>query len=167
MVQEMISSLHLATTLLYDVLRRWSQYLNQRLAALASEVVEAPGGSVLFYLEPIRVDLEGGRYIGLILSISLADLVAGRRSAGGSASRSGCSDGGGSSGGGNKKPMPKVGAMGGLAQVRVRYESHLPSLFLWDGENSWSILAGAVLLNMHSHVLCNNWRLCGVCWDIQ
>ena len=37
-VQGMISFPHLATTLLYDVSRRWSQYLNRCMAASASEV---------------------------------------------------------------------------------------------------------------------------------
>ena len=82
----MISSPHLATTLLYDVSRRWSQYLNRCVAASTSEVEEAPGASVPFSLEPILVKLEGGRYIGPILSAALADLVAGRRPEGGSAS---------------------------------------------------------------------------------
>ena len=96
----------------------------------ASEVVESPGASVPFYLEPIMVELEGGRYIIPILPASLADLVAGRRPAGGSASRSGSSDGGSS---GNKKTSPKVEAAGGSAQVKVSYEAHLTSLSLWDG----------------------------------
>ena len=78
----MISSPHLATTLLYDVSQRWSQYLNRCVAALDSEVVEALGASVPFSIEQILVELEGGHYIGPILLISLANLVAGRRSAG-------------------------------------------------------------------------------------
>ena len=59
-VQGVISPPHLATTLLFDVSRRWSQYLNRCVAALASEVVKEPGASVPFYLEPILVELEGG-----------------------------------------------------------------------------------------------------------
>ena len=49
-VQGVISSPYIATTLLYDVLRRWSQYLNRCVAALDSEVEEAPGASVPFSL---------------------------------------------------------------------------------------------------------------------
>ena len=94
----MISYLHLATTFLYDASRRWSQYLNRCMAALASEVVEAPGASSPLSLEPILVELEGGLYIGPILPISLADLVSGRRSAVGGSPISG---GGGSDGGGD------------------------------------------------------------------
>ena len=56
----MISSPHLATTLLFDVSRRWSQYLNTCVAASAPEVEEALGASVPFSLGPILVDLEGG-----------------------------------------------------------------------------------------------------------
>ena len=66
-VQGMISSPHLATTLLFDVFQRWSQYLNRCVAALSSEVKEAPGASVPFYLKPILVNLEGGRIMGPIL----------------------------------------------------------------------------------------------------
>ena len=56
-VQGMISSPHLAATLLFDVSRRWSQYLNRCVEALALEVVEAPGGGVPFSLKPILVDM--------------------------------------------------------------------------------------------------------------
>ena len=61
-VQGVISSPHLATTLLFDVSRRWIQYLNRCVAASASEVEDAPGASFIFSLEPILVNLEGGRY---------------------------------------------------------------------------------------------------------
>ena len=115
-VQGVISSHHLSMTRFYDVSRRWSQYLNRCVTASDSEVVEAPGCSSPFSLKPIMVYLKGGGYIGPILPISLADLVAGRRSAGGGAPRSGGNDGNGGGGGrGNKKPTPKVGATGGPA----------------------------------------------------
>ena len=74
-VQGMILSLHQTTTLIYDVSWRWSQYLNMCLAASASKVVEAPGGSIPLFLKPILVDLEGVSYIGPILPVSLANLV--------------------------------------------------------------------------------------------
>ena len=45
------------------------------MAALASELVEALGASVVFSLEQIRVDEVVGRYIGPILPISLERLV--------------------------------------------------------------------------------------------
>ena len=67
------------------------------MAASASKVVEVPGDRVPFSLEIILVDMEGGRYIGPILPVSLADLLTGRRLAGRGAPKSG---GGGSNGGG-------------------------------------------------------------------
>ena len=60
-------------------MRQWSQYLNRCVAASDSEVTKAPRASTPFSLEPILVDLEGGRYTSLIIPISLANLVAGRR----------------------------------------------------------------------------------------
>ena len=38
--------------------------------------MEVPGASVPFFFEPILIDLEEGCYIGLILPVSMADLVA-------------------------------------------------------------------------------------------
>ena len=164
----MISSPHLATTLLFYVSRPCSQYLNRCVATSDLVVVEAQGVISPFYLEPILVKMEGGRYLNPILPVSMADLVVGRRSSdgGGPKTSSGSSKGGDcESGGGNKKPSPKVAATGGPARVRVRYNAHLPSLSLRGGENSRYILAGAVLPTLHGHVLCKNWHLCGVCWE--
>ena len=59
-VQGMISSPHLATTLLFDVSWRWILYLNRCVAALASESLDSPGCQVPFSLDPILADLEGG-----------------------------------------------------------------------------------------------------------
>ena len=58
-----------------------------------------------------------------------------------------------------------VAASGGLERVRVRYDAHLPSLSLWDGEQTRSILTGAVLPTLRGHVICKNWHMCGVCWE--
>ena len=99
-----------------------SQYLNRCVAASASEVEEAPGASAPFSLEPILVELEGGRYNGPILPASLADLVTGRQPSGGSAPKGGGGSGGGGSDGGGggggvhtqtKKTFPMVAASGG------------------------------------------------------
>ena len=49
--------------------------------------------------------------------------------------------------------------------VRLRYDGHLPALSLQDRENSRLILAGKVLLTLHSAVFCKNWHLCGVYWE--
>ena len=94
-----------------------------------------PGAIISFYLGQILFDLEGGCYIGMILMDPLADLVAGRWPEGDDST--GGSDGSSSV---NKKLTPKVGATGGPAQVRARYNAHLPFLSLRDGENSRSIL---------------------------
>ena len=104
----MISSPHLATTLLFYVSRPCSQYLNRCVATSDLVVVEAPGVISPFYLEPILVKMEGGRYIVPILPASIDDLVTGRRPEGGSAPNSGIS-GGGDDGGddiSNKNPCP-------------------------------------------------------------
>ena len=77
--QEMISSHHPATTLLYDMSRQWSLYLNRFVAASSSESLEALGSNVPFSLDPIMVDLEGGRNVFPIQLVSVADLVAGGR----------------------------------------------------------------------------------------
>ena len=125
----------------------------------SSEVVEVPGAGVPFSLESILVNMEGGRYIVPILPVSLANLVIGRWSAGGGAPKS---SGGESNEGRNKKPLHKVDAMGGPAQVWAHYDAHLPSLSLWDGDKSRSVLEGAVLPTLQSHVLCKNWHFYGV-----
>ena len=104
----MISSPHLATTLLFDVLQRWSQYLNRCVATSASEVEETPRDSVPFSLKPILVELEGGRYTGPILPDSLADLVAGRQPEGRSAPKGGGGGGGSGGGGGGGEKKNKI-----------------------------------------------------------
>ena len=120
------------------------------------EVEEAPGDSIPFYLEPILVDLEGGRYISPIIPASLSDLFAGSQPAGGITLKGV----GGSGGGGvSKKPLPMVVATGGSTRVRVPYDAHLPSLSLWYGKNLRSILMWAVLPTLCGHVICKNWHL--------
>ena len=126
-------------------------------------MVEALGASVPFSLEQILVKLEGGRYIGPILPVSLFDLVTGRWSVGGGAPKIGGGGSNGGSGGRNKIPLTKVHAMGGPAQVWARYDAHLPSMYFWDGDKLRSILSGEFLPNLHSHIICKEWHLCGVC----
>ena len=58
-----------------------------------------------------------------------------------------------------------LAASGGLTQVRVRYDAHLPSLSLWDVEQTRSILMGAVLPTLRGHVLYKNWHMFEVCWE--
>ena len=112
-MQGTILSPHLAPPLLNDVSQRWSQYINRCVAALASEVVEAPGASIPFSLEPIMVVLEEGRYVGPILPGPLADLLAGRRAAGGGGRGRG--QGGVPSSDGSESKTSRVGASGGGA----------------------------------------------------
>ena len=124
-MQGVISSTHLDTTLLFDVLRRWSLYLNSCVAALALESLDAPGCQVPFSLEPILAELEGGRYVGPILLLALGDLVSranGRCDGGGgggsSGSRSNCggsgsSGGNGGGGGGATANKTKILSNGG------------------------------------------------------
>ena len=105
----MITTPHLATTLLYDVLCWWSLYLNRCVTASSSEDVGEAGETLLFSLEPILLNLEGGRYVGPLfpLPLPLAELVSGRCGGGGG--------NGGSSvicGGGNRKCV-KGGGCGG------------------------------------------------------
>ena len=127
------------------------------------------GASVPFSLEQILVYLEGGRFIIPIFPVSLANLVAGRWSAGVGAPKSGGGSsnggGGGGGGGGNKKLSPKLDATGETAIVKALYDAHLPSLSLQDGGNLRYILVGAVLPTLHDHVLFKNWHLCGVYWE--
>ena len=104
------------------------------------------------------VDLEGVGYIGPIIPVSLANLVAGRQPSGEVAPNSG----GGSR---TNKTLPKVAATGGSAQVKALYDAHLPSLSLQYGDNFRSILAGSVLPTLHIYVMCKNWHLCVVCWE--
>ena len=107
-VQGRISFPHLATALLFDVLQRWSWYLNRYVAALASEVEEAMGASVHFSLKPILVELEGGSNIDQIPPDSLAEHIKGRQTAGGSAPKGGV---------GSRSRHADVGGGGGFVSV--------------------------------------------------
>ena len=92
--------------------------INRCVAALASESLDAPGCHVSFSLEPILSDLEGVRYVGLILPASLADLLHKTGSRGGDGGGDGNGDGSGSDGGtiSNKRKTSTTG--GGKVQVR-------------------------------------------------
>ena len=56
-VQGMISSPQLSTTLLFDMSRQWSLYLNRCVAALAPESLDTLGCHVPFLLDPILAEL--------------------------------------------------------------------------------------------------------------
>ena len=149
-VQGVISSPHLATIFFCNVSRQWSQYLNRCVSASASEVVEAPGGSVSFSLKPSMVELEIGRCIALILPISLADIVAGRRSAGEVPPEAAVVEA--------KEAVASIlkKSRGSAARLWACYEAYLTYLSLRDGYKLRSILAGVVLPTLHSHIIFKN-----------
>ena len=146
-MQGIISSPHLDMTLLFNISRRWSLYLNRCVAASVSESLDAPRCHVPFLLEPILSDLEGKKYVRPICPTDLRDLVTrssgrgGDGGDGGSSSSGGSGSGGdggdsGSGGGGATAEKRKSSTMVGGARVQVRYDAHLPALFLRDGGNS-------------------------------
>ena len=94
-MQGIITSLHLATTLPFGVLRRWSLYLNRYGTASSSEDVGALGSTVPFSIVPILLELQCGIYVGPLLLEKLAYLISGRCRGG-----SGSDVGGGKSSGG-------------------------------------------------------------------
>ena len=90
----------------------------------ATEALEEPGANTSFSLEPRLVDLDGRRYVVLILSVILVDILAGRRTAGsggvGGDGRSSGVDGGiGLGGSSTALKSQKVGTSGGATRVRV------------------------------------------------
>ena len=56
-VQGVVVSLHLSMTLLYNVSRRWSTYLNRCGPVSSLEDVGAPWATVPFSLEPILLEI--------------------------------------------------------------------------------------------------------------
>ena len=100
-VQGVISSPHIATTLLFDLSRQWSLYLNKCMSESASEPLDTSGSHVTFSLDKILSDLDGGRYVGPILLASLADLV-----------HMTVRGGGGANSKKRKKPLPRGGRKG-------------------------------------------------------
>ena len=129
-VQGVISSPHLATKFLFGVLQWWSLYLNRCVDALSSESLDAPGPNVPFSIETIMVELEGGRYVGPILTASLADLVSKTGGRGGGCGGINSSGGGGYCTTSRKRKTHPTGVR---ASVRVRYDAHLPTLSLQQG----------------------------------
>ena len=114
----MISPPHLATTLLFNVSRQWSLYLNRCVDASALESLDSPGCQVPFSLDPILAELEGGQYVRLILPMTLGDRVSGASSRGdGGGGGGGSSSGsGGSGGGGAITTKRKTSTTGGGVQ---------------------------------------------------
>ena len=151
----MITTPHLAKTLLYDVSRFCLLCLNRCVPASSSEDVGAAGEKLPFLLEPILLELEGRRYIGPLLTLTLAELVNGRRGVGngsvggtggnggsGGNGKCGTGEGRGGSGGGDGGKGGGAGRGGAgsggggdgiTARVRARYDAHLPALSLRNG----------------------------------
>ena len=70
--------------------------------------MEAPGANAPFSLKPIMFELEGVSYVGTILLVPLAELLAGRHASGGN----GSIGGGGDSSGGGSGGDPKIYKLG-------------------------------------------------------
>ena len=105
----MISSPKLTTILLYDVLRRWSLYLNRCVAVLASEALDTLRANAPFTLDPMLLKLDCGRSVGPILLRPLPDLLVGWSTGG----NSGGGNSGKKGGGGGAASIAKVDAYGG------------------------------------------------------
>ena len=136
----MISSPHLATALLFDVLRRWILYLNRCVAASTLESLDAPGCQVPFSLEPILADLYGGQYLGPIPLMASGDLVSRACGRGGGGGVSGVSGGGNSAdeggGGGTLAIKIKSSTTGGSESAGAVRRTPACLVFLGRGEHA-------------------------------
>ena len=47
----------------------------------------------------------------------------------------------------------------------VCYDTHFPTLSLWDGKKFSTLMEGAVLPTVHVNVISKNWHLCGLFWE--
>ena len=70
-VQGIITSPHLATTLIFDVSRQWSLYLSRCVVVSLLGYLGAPGAIVPFTLDIILLYMEGGVISGTDLSDSV------------------------------------------------------------------------------------------------
>ena len=185
-VRGTITTTHLATTLLYDVSHQWSLCLNRCITLSSSEDVGAAGATMPFSLEPIFLELEGGRYVEplLPLTLPLAELVSRIHGGGGGNSvGGGTGGGGGNMKGGNGEGCVSGGSgrngdrgnsrgdrcggggAGSNTRLQSLYDVHLPALSLRDREKSHNILAGTALPTVYDHVICKKLHLCVLCWE--
>ena len=74
----MIASPHLSTTLIYDVSHWWYIYINRCMTVSHSEYLGATGEALHLSVEPILLELEGGRCMGQLLTGSLENLFSRR-----------------------------------------------------------------------------------------
>ena len=76
-VQEMTKPPQFATTLLFNVSHRQSHELNMGMEASSSKDLVYTWSMVPFYLEPILLELKGGRYLGPIFMDALVEMLSG------------------------------------------------------------------------------------------
>ena len=128
--------------------------MNRCVTASFSEDAGAPEAMVPFSVDPILLELKGGKYVKLLLLAALLELVSGRCDGGIGGSGGGreiIRDNGGSSGGGGGRSgsgsrsvgrrrgggwsgaVTSTGGAGGAARVWACYEAHLPALYLQYG----------------------------------
>ena len=126
-VQEMITSSHLATEIIYNIYTQWSLYLNMCVEVSSSEGLGVTRATVPFLVELILLELEVRLYVGPISPVALVDLV--RRRHRGS---DGGSGGSGGKGGGVSWRWDGVETegTGGGARMWVQYNAHLTFLSL-------------------------------------
>ena len=124
-VQEMITSSHLATEIIYNIYTQWSLYLNMCVEVSSSEGLGVTRATVPFLVELILLELEVRLYVGPISPVALVDLV--RRRHRGSDGGSGGSRG---KGGGVSWRWDGVETegTGGGARMWVQYNAHLTLL---------------------------------------
>ena len=130
----MIASPHLGTTLLYDVSRWWSLYLNRCVTESSFEDVGASVVTVPFLLDPILLKLEGGWYVVRLLPVPLVELVSGRCGGGGG---SGSRGGGGGGPEGEERDMDSEVEAEAIAAAEAEAE-------IEEGVEAWVRVAPAV-----------------------
>ena len=54
---------------------------------------------------------------------------------------------------------------GGGARFQVRYNMHLPVLYLWDEGKSCTLLEKVVFPTFQGYFICNNWHMCRLLWE--
>ena len=116
-------------------------------------------------METILLYLAGGRYVVPLPTATTAEIVSGRSGRGGGGD-SGVGGVGGSVGGDDKVNIGRgrgagqggsgagTGGARGAKRVHVRYEAHMPTLYLQESENLRTILEGMVLPTVRGHVIC-------------
>ena len=123
------------------------------MTASSLEDAGKPAATVPFLVESILLNMEGGRYVGLLVPVTFSELVSGICGGGGGINGGGGCRGGSRNGSGSGYNVSRgVGSVGGYggrvrgagcggagagtggdvgaAMVRVRYEAHLPDLSL-------------------------------------